>query len=77
MERFKDKIETIDVRALEMPLPMTSILGALENLPAETALFVHHKRIPVFLLPELTEREFEYRIKEIHDGEVELLIFKN
>ena len=77
MERFKDKIETIDVRALEMPLPMTSILEALENLPAETALFVHHKRIPVFLLPELTERKFEYRIKEIHDGEVELLIFKN
>ena len=77
MYRFKDKIEMIDVRALAMPLPMTTILGALENLPVETALFVHHKRIPVFLLPELTERKFDYRIKEISDGEVELLIFKN
>ena len=77
MLRFKDHIQTIDVRALEMPLPMLTILDALENLPAETALFVHHKRIPVFLLPELAERKFGYRIKEISDGEVNLLIFKN
>lgn len=77
MARFKNNIETIDVRMLEMPLPMTTILEALEKLPAAGALFVHHKRIPVFLLPELTERKFDYRIKEINEGEVNLLIFKN
>ena len=74
---FKDHIQTIDVRALEMPLPMITILDALNNLPAETALFVYHQRIPVFLLPELAERGFYYRISEIADGEVHLLIFKN
>lgn len=77
MIRFKGHIKTIDVRALEMPLPMLTILDALESLPAETALFVYHKRIPVFLLPELAERKFDYRINEISDGEVNLLIFKS
>ncbi|GAB1429721.1 hypothetical protein MASR2M18_05530 [Ignavibacteria bacterium] len=75
-DRFKDKIVTIDVRALEMPLPMLTILDSLENLPDGKALYVYHKRIPVFLLPELQERKFEYRIKEISDSEVHLLIFK-
>ncbi len=77
MHQFNNRIKTIDVRALEMPLPMTTILDSLENLPPETALFVHHKRIPVFLLPELAERKFDYRVKQICDGEVDLLIFKN
>ena len=76
-QRFKDKIQTIDVRALEMPMPMLTILDALDKLPADTALFVYHKRIPVFLLPELTQRKFEFRIKEISDSEVHLLIFKS
>ncbi|MEK7200273.1 MAG: DUF2249 domain-containing protein [Bacteroidota bacterium] len=75
--RFKDKLETIDVRALEMPLPMHSILEALESLPVDKALFVYHKRIPVFLLPELEEQHFSYRIKEISDAEVHLLIYKD
>lgn len=76
LEKFLDKLQTIDVRHLEMPLPMLTILEALENLPADKALFVYHKRIPVFLLPELAERKFDYRIREISDGEVHLLIFK-
>ncbi len=73
---YTDKLETVDVRQLEMPLPMLTILDALEKLPADKALYVIHKRIPVFLLPELTERKFEFRIKEVGDGEVYLLIFK-
>lgn len=76
LQRFAEKIKTIDVRELEMPLPMLTILDELDNLPTENALYVYHKRIPVFLLPELQERKFEYRIKEINDGEVHLLIFK-
>ena len=74
--RFNGKLQSIDVRNLQMPLPMITILETLDKLPAETALFVYHKRIPVFLLPELAQRQFDYRIKEISDGEVHLLIFK-
>ncbi|OQP64010.1 hypothetical protein A3860_21560 [Niastella vici] len=76
-ERFKDRLQTIDVRNLEMPLPMLTILEALDNLAAGTALFVYHKRIPVLLLPELVQRKFDYRIKEISDREVHLLIFNS
>lgn len=75
--RFSGKLETVDVRALEMPLPMHTILEALETLPVDKALFVYHKRIPVFLLPELEEQHFNYRIKEFSDAEVHLLIYKN
>lgn len=76
-ERFKDNLITVDVREMEMPKPMHTILGELEKLPINTALFVYHKRIPVFLLPELAEQGLEYRIQEISDSEVHLLIYKN
>ncbi len=76
-DRFKGKLVTIDVRELEMPLPMHNILDALKTLPKDKALFVYHKRIPVFLLPELDEQQFSYRIREISDGEVHLLIYKS
>jgi uncharacterized protein (DUF2249 family) len=75
--KFGEKIQRIDVRLLEMPQPMLTILGALDHLPSDTALYVYHKRIPVFLLPELAQRGFDYRIKEISDGEVHLLVFKD
>jgi uncharacterized protein (DUF2249 family) len=77
LKRFENHIRSIDVRHLEMPGPMMTILESLETLSADTALYVYHKRIPVFLLPELAERKFGYRIKEISDGEVHLLIFKD
>ena len=77
LERFNDNMETVDVRQLEMPLPMLTILEALDTLPEGKALYVIHKRIPLFLLPELSDRNFDYRIKEVGDGEVYLLIFRS
>lgn len=77
LKRYENKLEPIDVRHLEMPGPMMAILEALEKLPVDSALYVQHKRIPVFLLTELKDRNFDYRIKEISDSEVFLLIFKN
>lgn len=77
LEQYRNHLQQIDVRHLEMPQPMMSILETLETLPADTALFVYHKRIPVFLLSELKERKFDYRIKNISDSEVNLLIFRN
>jgi uncharacterized protein (DUF2249 family) len=77
LKRFEGKLILVDVRRLEMPQPMMTILEALENLSREHALYVHHKRIPVFLLTELKERDFDYRIREIAEGEVYLIIFHN
>lgn len=76
LKKYEGKIVTVDVRNLEMPLPMLIILEKLDKLPDDNALYVHHKRIPVFLLPELQEKGFEYRIKEISQGEVHLLIYR-
>jgi uncharacterized protein (DUF2249 family) len=77
LQKYEEKIQTVDVRHLEMPQPMMTILEAIEKLPEDKALFVYHKRIPVFLLPELRERKFDFRIKEIAPNEVRLLIFKD
>jgi len=74
--KFFGKIREIDVRNMEMPLPMVSILEELENLPSGTALFVHHKKIPQYLFPELKERKFLWIIKELEIGNVKLLIYK-
>ncbi len=77
LSRFDGNLEAIDVRELEMPLPMHAILEALEKLATGKALFVYHKRIPVFLLPQLEEQQFAYRIREISETEVQLLIYKD
>lgn len=74
--RFASKMQIVDVREMEMPLPMITILEALDKLPKDMALWVFHKRVPVFLIPELAERNFEYSIKEISDTEVHLIIFR-
>ncbi len=77
LKRYENKLKEIDVRHLEMPMPMMTILENLEQLPDDMALYVNHKRVPVFLLTELKDRGFDYRIKEIQEGEVYLLIFKS
>lgn len=77
LKRYANKLVKIDVRHLEMPMPMMTILENLETLPPVNALYVHHKRVPVFLLNELKDRDYDYRVKEVQDGEVYLLIFKN
>ena len=75
LKQFENYLVTIDVRHLPMPQPMITILEALEKLPVGKVLFVHHKRIPVFLLPELKDRKMDYRVKEISNDEVQLVIF--
>jgi len=74
--RFKNDLKEIDVRHLEMPEPMLRILEAIESLEKHQALYVYHKKKPVFLLNELKDRNFDFRIKEVQEGEVYLLIFK-
>lgn len=77
LEKFNNHLVEIDVRELQMPMPMMTILAALEDLEKNKALFVYHKKIPVFLLPELADRKFEYAIKEIDDRNVNMIIYKH
>jgi len=75
-ELYKGKLTEIDVRNLEMPQPMQKILEAIEKLKDGEALFVHHKRVPQFLLPELEKRNFSYVTKEINPDYTYLIIYK-
>jgi hypothetical protein len=55
---------------------MVTILQEIGNIKDDNALFVFHKKIPQYLLPELTERGFKTSILEIAEGNVNLLIYK-
>ncbi|MEN8119134.1 MAG: DUF2249 domain-containing protein [Bacteroidota bacterium] len=73
---FKEKFKEIDVRDLEMPQPMVTILEELINLPDDYCLYVHHKKIPQFLLPQLDERGYVYLSKEVNLDNTKMVIFK-
>lgn len=74
--QHKPPFKEIDVRELEMPLPMVTILRELEDLPEGEALFVHHKKTPQFLLPELEAKGLNILIAEINTENVKLLIYR-
>lgn len=76
LRKYKANIKEIDVSNLEMPLPMSTILNELVSLPDNYLLFVHHKKVPKFLFPELVERGYQWHIKEIKKDDVKLYIFK-
>lgn len=71
---YDSKLLEIDVRDLEMPLPMVIILNELEEMPEGFALKVNHKKVPQYLLPELFARNFKTKAHEINEGNVLLLI---
>lgn len=73
---YKDALIKIDVRNLEMPQPLVKILAQLDTLPEKHLLFVQHKKVPQFLFPELLERNCKWAIKEVDEGNVQLLIYK-
>ncbi|WP_192822843.1 DUF2249 domain-containing protein [Rufibacter sp. LB8] len=73
---FKGQLQTLDVREMEMPQPMVSILEALEKLPAHQALLVAHRRVPRYLIPQVQERGFALALQELGPDQVQLLIYK-
>ncbi len=76
LEKFAGKTKEIDVRDLEMPMPMVTILEEVEQLKEGNALYVHHKRLPQYLIPELETRNFVFVKEEIDSENIKLIIFK-
>lgn len=76
VKQYEGKMVVTDVRHLPMPQPMLHILQQLEQLPSGNALYVHHKKIPMFLLPELKQNGYKYAIKE-DAGAILMLIYKS
>lgn len=76
-QRFpREKIQEADVRHLEMPQPMHTILHELKTLPRDHMLYVHHKRVPVYLLEELADKHYEIHIHSIGEGDVKMILFE-
>ncbi len=73
---FGGNVREIDVRHLEMPEPMVTILKELDNLPENYVLLVNHKKVPQFLLPELKSRNYLWMHKEVEQRLTLLLIYK-
>ena len=71
-----EKIREADVRHLEMPQPMHTILNELKTLPRDHMLYVHHKRVPVYLLEELADKHYEIHIHTIGEGDVKMILFE-
>lgn len=76
VNQYANRSKTIDVRHLEMPEPMVTILSELEVMPAGHALFVHHKKLPKFLLPELKTRGYAFVKNRIDDHNIDFLFYK-
>jgi uncharacterized protein (DUF2249 family) len=74
LQHYNLKFTEVDVREMEMPQPMITILDELEHLQSWEALYVRHKRVPVYLLPELKERNFSYVYRKM-ESEVVILIY--
>lgn len=69
-------VKEIDVRGMEMPLPMITIMNELPGLAGNEVLKVLHFRIPHLLLKELDQKGFNYKIEEYDDSLVLLYIYK-
>lgn len=76
-KKFSGRMSELDVRDLEMPLPMVSILEAIEKITEKDALYVHHKKLPQYLIPELENRSFSFVSNEIDESNIKLIIFKS
>ena len=78
LERFKPtQIRYIDVRGLQMPEPMLLIIENIDTLPADGLLYVYHKKVPVFLLPELNKRGMSFLLHHKSAEELDMLIYKS
>lgn len=72
-----NKIRYVDVRHLEMPQPMLQILDNVEHLNKDELLYVHHKKLPVYLLPELEKKGLLFVVNHKSATELDLLIYRS
>lgn len=71
-----EKVKEIDVRDLQAPGPMETILGILPDLEAGELLYVNHKRVPLYLLEEIADDDYQVYISNREEGDVKLAIYR-
>lgn len=70
------KITYIDVCHLEMPQPMLLIIDHIGKLKSDEVLYIYHKKVPVFLLPELDKKGLRYSLLRKSAERYDMLIYK-
>jgi len=71
-----EHLKKIDVRLLEKPGYIQVILAELSLLPKGDALLVYHYRFPVYVLEELSDKDFEIHLHLINPNNIHMLIIK-
>lgn len=69
-----NNILEIDVTSLPMPQPMEKILSHLDNINNNQILSIKHKKIPLYLLEELSARNFKIYICKLCEHDIRILI---
>jgi hypothetical protein len=67
MWRTADAVH-IDLRGLEAPEPVMTVLQAIESGDVDTALVGHFDQEPILLYPELEERGWSHEMADWHCG---------
>jgi hypothetical protein len=62
----------MDVRGLQPPLPMLSILRMCKTVGRDKVIIVHHERDPIYLIPELAELGWTFQYLDGEPGEVRI-----
>lgn len=71
-----EKVKEIDVRDLQAPGPMETILGILPDLEEDELLYVNHKRVPLYLLEEIADSDYQVYISNRGEGDVKVAIYR-
>lgn len=71
------KIIMVDCRELFPPEPMIKVLKAVEKMKDDEAVLMLHRHNPVHLFAKLDEKSMKYQIKELNDGSIQFLIWRD
>ncbi|MDP3352662.1 MAG: hypothetical protein Q8S44_02860 [Flavobacteriaceae bacterium] len=77
LDSLNFSFKEIDVREMEMPLPMITIVNELESISEINALLVNHHRIPQILLNDLEDRNLKIFITQIQENYFQLLFLNS
>ncbi|HEX4935630.1 MAG TPA: DUF2249 domain-containing protein [Gemmatimonadaceae bacterium] len=71
---FYRQLPVLDVRRMEPPEPLSYTLAALRELPDGVTLVQVNARVPMMLLPRLTELGFSYDVQKLAEDRVHVYI---
>ena len=75
--QFSGKIIIVDCRELEPPEPMVKVLEAVNDMEADEAVLMIHRKMPRLLFSKLDELGFSHEVTEESEGLIKLLIWRD